>query len=336
MTNTPPRAPGVTIGDVAAAAGVSQATVSRAFHRPEMLRENTVERVRAVAAKLGYVGNQAARALVTGRFGNIAVVVPDIANPFFPPLVRAIQGRADALGFEVFLGDSDESAAREATLMTRLSPQVDGFVLAAPRLEEARLHELSRLRPLVLVNRDIATIPRVLIDPAGGITEAIVHLQQLGHRDVAYLSGPRESWSDQQRRAALEESAAQFGVRVRVIELGRPTHEAGRDAVSAIVTSGVTAAIAFDDVVAQGVLAGLQLRGIQVPSDFSLVGCDDTLAAGTTPALTTISAAAGHAGAAAAELLIATLDGTERPEEQVGIATHLVVRASTGRAVDAS
>jgi LacI family transcriptional regulator len=319
------RTPGVTIGDVAAAAQVSRSTVSRAFTRPQLLSRETVEHVRAVAVRLGYVGNQAARALSTGRFGNIAVVVPDIANPFFPPLVRSLQSAAETADLAVFLGDSDESAEREAKLIARLAPQVEGFVLASPRLSEELIRELAATRPVVLVNRDLDGIPRVLIDSSGGMTEAVMLLKKLGHQRIAYLAGPRDSWSDQQRREVLTSAAS--GLTVEVIEVGRPTYAAGRDSVSAIVRSGATAAIAFDDVVSQGVLAGLEVRGISVPSDFSLVGCDDTLAALTTPALTSVSAGAATAGTAAAKLLIQVLE--DPTAECITIATHLVIRATT-------
>jgi LacI family transcriptional regulator len=325
------RAPGVTIGDIAAAAQVSRSTVSRAFTRPQLLSPETVDHVRAVATRLGYVGNQAARALSTGRFGNIAVVVPDIANPFFPPLVRSLQSAAETADLAVFLGDSDESAEREAKLIARLAPQVEGFVLASPRLSEELIRELAATRPVVLVNRDLEGIPRVLIDSSGGMTEAIMLLKKLGHQRIAYLAGPRDSWSDQQRREVLTSAAS--GLTVEVIEVGRPSYAAGRDSVSAIVRSGATAAIAFDDVVSQGVLAGLELRGISVPSDFSLVGCDDTLAALTTPALTSVSAGAATAGTAAAKLLIQLLE--DPTAECVTIATHLVIRATTAAVTDA-
>lgn len=324
----------VTIGDIARVAGVSRSTVSRAFSRPELLSAETVQRVKAAAAQLGYVANHAARALSTGRFGNVAVVVPDIANPFFPPLVRRVQTLADAAGFAVFLGDSDEIADREANLTSRLSAQVEGFVLAAPRLDEQRIRELDATRPVVLVNRDISGLARVLIDPSGGLDEAVAHLQRHGHRSLVYLSGPRESWSDQQRRAALLSAAKRAGLEVTIQELGRPSSAAGRDAVGGILSSGATAVIAFDDVVAQGVMAGLALRGIDVPRDISVIGCDDTLASGTHPALTTISAASAAAGDAAAELLLAVLSSGERSEARVAIATHLVVRATSDKARD--
>ncbi|MGW7680480.1 LacI family DNA-binding transcriptional regulator [Kribbella sp. NPDC054772] len=332
MSSRTSRPPGVTIGDIAAAAQVSRSTVSRAFTRPQLLSPETVDHVREVAARLGYVGNQAARALSTGRFGNIAVVVPDIANPFFPPLVRSLQLAAETADLAVFLGDSDESAEREAKLIARLAPQVEGFVLASPRLSEEFVRELAGTRPVVLVNRDLDGISRVLIDSSGGMTEAVMLLKKLGHQRLAYLAGPRDSWSDQQRRQVLTQTSSAAGLTVDVIEVGRPSYAAGRDSVSAVVRSGATAAIAFDDVVSQGVLAGLELRGISVPSDFSLVGCDDTLAALTTPALTSVSAGAATAGTAAAKLLVQLLETSDPDAECVTIATHLVIRATTAPA----
>ena len=326
----------VTISDIARLAGVSRSTVSRAFSRPEMINAATVARVKAAADHLGYVVNHAARALSTGKFGNIAVIVPDIANPFFPPLVRQVQSLADLAGYAVFLGDSDEIADREASLLSRLSVQVDGFVLAAPRLAEGQIRELDKLRPIVLVNRDLDGLARVLIDPSGGLDEAVSHLHSLGHRQVVYLAGPRHSWSDQQRRKALAHAAEQRGVEMVTHEVGRPSRTSGRDAVGAVLESGATAVIAFDDIVAQGVLAGLAVRNVEVPGTMSVIGCDDTLAAGTNPPLTTISAASGAAGAAAVEPLLEMIDtGADKPDRII-IATHLVVRETTGAAAGRS
>jgi len=319
----------VTIGHIAAVAGVSRSTVSRAFSRPDLLRPETVARVRAAAADLGYVLNHAARALSTGRFGNIAVVVPDIANPFFPPLVRSVQSLADASGYEVFLGDSDETAEREAGLVSRLSAQVDGFVLAAPRLDEERIRELDAWRPTVLVNRDVDGLARVLIEPKDGLEQAVRHLASLGHRRVAYLAGPRESWSDGRRRQVLESAAAASRLELEVVELGRPSADAGRGAIPVVRASGVTAVIAFDDVVAQGALTELAAQGVRIPDELSLIGCDDTLAAGTSPALTTISAASAEAGRTAAHVLLDVLSTGRRTQERVTIATRLVLRATT-------
>ncbi|MCK3771077.1 LacI family transcriptional regulator [Microbacterium aerolatum] len=316
-----------TLADVAAAAGVSKSTASRAFSRPELIRPENVDRIRRIAAELGYTADPRARALSTGRTANIAVIVPDIANPFFPPLVRAVESGAERAELAVFLGDTDESASRERVLVDRLEKQVDGFVLASPRLPDAQIRELAERVPTVLINRDIPGVHRVLVDAATGVREAVELLTALGHRAIAYLAGPPESWADQQRRAAVVQAASHAGLALSVLELGRPSYEAGRECVGSMIATGATAAIAFDDVIAHGVLAGFATLGREVPADFSVIGCDDVLAATTFPALTTISGGSAASGAAALDTLLALIDG-EHPEQCTAIAGHLVHRAS--------
>src|SRR5665213_3186371 len=145
----------LTISQVAAAAGVDRSSVSRAFSRPELLRPDTVARIKAVAEQMGYVPNHSARALSTGRHGNVALIVPDVANPFFPPLIRAVQNEAERYDFCVFLGNTDEGARQEEKLLERLSGQVEGILLASPRLPEERIRVHAARKPLVLINRDV-------------------------------------------------------------------------------------------------------------------------------------------------------------------------------------
>jgi LacI family transcriptional regulator len=319
----------VTLGDVASASGVSVSTVSRVFSRPDLLSPETVERVRSIAGELGYHGNHAARALVTGRFRNLAMIVPDIGNPFYPPLVRAIQNRADGRGYAVFLGDTDERGDRELTLLSRLAGQVDGFVLAGTRLDEATLLDFSQTRPTVLVNRDVAALSRVLIDSGQGVRDAVRHLHRLGHRHIVYVAGPAESWSNQQRRAAAEAAVADLGMRLDVIDPGLHTFDGGRAAADPVLDTEATAAVAFDDVIAHGLLTGLRARGLGVPGDFSIIGCDDTLATGTDPALTTIAHDPEEAGTAAVDLLLAAVAGELTAPERIAIPTRLVHRQTT-------
>lgn len=322
----------VTLRDIATLAGVSVATVSRVFSHPSRLRADTVARVRSIAVDLGYLGNDAARALVTGRFRNIAMIVPDIGNPFYPPLVRAVQNSADQLGYAVFLGDADERGDREHTLISRLAGQVDGFILAGTRLDEKQLRDLSRSRPMVLVNRDVETISRVLIDAGESIRDAVRHLGRLGHGRVVYVAGPADSWANQQRLAAATGAARELSIEMSVVDPGAGNHtfEGGRAAADPVLDTEATAAVTFDDVIAHGLLTGLRARGIETPRDFSVIGCDDTLAIGTDPALTTISHSPADAGAAAVKLLMAvTADaGTEEPA-CVLIPTQLIRRQTT-------
>lgn len=321
-----------TISDIAKAAGVSTATVSRAFSRPNMLKEETVNQIRAIATQLGYVPNPMARALSTGRQGNIAIVVPDIANPFFPPLLRAAQVAADAAGFSVFLGDSDEDASREQRLVNKLVMQVEGFILASSRMQDKRILELAERQPVVLINHDTPGLPRVLIDTVAGIDAAVGHLVSLRHRSLVYVSGPAASWSDQQRRAAVKRASARHKVKITSVPASRPTFDAGKEVTGTILGLDATAAITFDDYVAHGLLAGLAEHGIVVPRDFSVIGCDDVLGASTYPALTSVSARCDEAGRMAADLLINTLRTGRRADVRCLLDTCLVVRDTTAPA----
>jgi LacI family transcriptional regulator len=319
-----------TISEVAEQAGVSRATVSRAFGRPELLLPETVRRVQAVARAIGYEPNRAARALSTGRHGNIALVVPDIANPFFPPLIRAAQAAADAADYCLILGDSNEDPEREDLLAGKLAVQTEGLVLASTRLSVERLRAHAERRPLVLVNRDVGGIPRVLIDTATATISAMEHLVQFGHTRVAYVGGPATSWSNRQRRQAVNQAAKQLRVEAIMIQSRRPTYAAGLASTEMVLASGATAAVTFDDLVAQGLLAGLADRKVEVPSQFSVVGCDDVLAATMHPSLTTVSGRSADAGRVAVDLLVSSLTTGERADVRYVLDSSLVVRNSTG------
>ena len=319
----------LTISQVAAAAGVDRSSVSRAFSRPELLKPETVQRIKAVAKQLGYVPNRSARALSTGRHGNFALIVPDVANPFFPPLIRAAQNEAERADFCVFLGNSDEDPKQEEKLVSRLMGQVEGVVLASPRLSDERIRAHAATKPLVLINRDVPGIPRVLIDSGSGVVQAVDHLAEAGHRHIVYVSGPSTSWSNRQRRAAVKKVCARLGLEMSIIAAQVPSFDTGQRSVSAILNSGATGVVAFDDLVAQGILAGLSERGIDVPGAIAVVGCDDVLGAATYPPLSTVSNRSSEAGKAAISLLLEVLNNRAVGDVRYVLETHLVVRKTT-------
>jgi LacI family transcriptional regulator len=323
--------PSPTISQVALEARVSRATVSRAFSRPQMLSVETVRKVHAVAKRIGYLPNMVARALSTGRHENIAIVVPDIANPFFPPLIRGSQGRADAAGFSVFLADSNEDAEREDTLVSRLSMQVAGFILASSRLSAERIRVHASRRPLVLINRDIPGLPRVLIDTASGMTAAVEHIFAIGHRRIAYVAGPPSSWSNRQRRNAIRQISRRLEMESSFIQAPAPTYQAGIEVVGEVIDSSATAVIAFDDLVAQGLIAGLAAQGFAVPEQMSVIGCDNVLAATMYPQLTSIAGHGDDAGRVGVDLLISMMDSHETRDVRHVLGTELVVRATTAK-----
>jgi LacI family transcriptional regulator len=318
-----------TISQVAAKAGVSRSTVSRAFTNPKVLSEETVELVREVARRLRYMPNRVARALSTGRHSNVGLIVPDIANPFFPPLIRAAQRRAEHAGLCLFLGDSDEDAAREDSLVATFAPQVEGLVLVSSRLTDERIRAIAKNRTTVLVNRDVRGVPRVLIDTAAGVAAAVVHLYELGHRRIAYISGPVASWSNRERRSAVQRTVKTLGVEIVAFPARRPTYETGREAAPRILATRATAAVTFDDLVAQGLIAGLGACGVDVPAAFSVIGCDDVLGMTTHPPLTTVSARTAEAGRVAIDLVTEAVRVHAAHDVRYVLDAHLVLRATT-------
>lgn len=319
-----------TIYSVAAASGVSPSTVSRAFTRPEMVRAEVRARILEVANEMDYQPHLAARRLVTGRNNMVGVLMPDITNPFFPPLLRAIQSASAGHGSNVLLVDSGETASNEARLISQIRTQVDGLVIASPRSPAASLRNASRDLPCVVVNRVFRDVPAVVCDDTRALADAVRHLKELGHRRIGLLSGPPASWIAQQRNRAVRAAATQLGLDLAVLGAFPASFTGGREAALELMRSRTTAALAFDDVMAAGVIAGLTEAGWAVPGDMSVIGCDDVLLASmVTPALTTITAPVTELGQRAVDLLWQLLDDPGHDNKVVRCASSLTVRSST-------
>jgi DNA-binding LacI/PurR family transcriptional regulator len=322
-----------TIRDVARRARVSVATVSRALAEPELLKDEARRRVLAAAEALEYRPNRAAQGLITGKTGNIGIVVPDLENPFYPSLLRGVQARAHQAGRAVLLADSGEDPVAEENLVHAMGRQVDGVIICAPFASGAALRRLAQATPLVLVNRQLPGIDGVLMDVARGMRQVVSHLVRLGHKRCAFLSGPSAAWSNRQRRRGLAAGARTSGL--NVVEIGpfEPKFEGGVEAADLALSAGATALIAFNDMMALGALQRLTARGIGVPQDVSLVGCDDILyAAMCAPALTTVAMPMEAAGCAAVDLFLRRQSDASPPETiHYKIAADLVIRATTAR-----
>ncbi|MFD4231601.1 LacI family DNA-binding transcriptional regulator [Streptomyces sp. NPDC058545] len=321
----------MTIRDVAQAAEVHVSTVSRAFSAPHLVKRETRERVLAIAAELGYQPNETARALTTGRTRNLGLIVSDIANPFFPPLIKAAQAYARVRGYQVFVADTDEDAAVEEELIQTLARQVDGVILVSPRLANDVIGRLSGELPFVLVNRSVSGLSAVLMDVANGAALAVDHLAGLGHEHLALVGGPRGSWTSAQMRRAAGKAAADQGVRLDVLGPNPPTEHGGIAATPAVLGTGATGVIAYNDLVAIGLIEGLDDRNVHVPRDISVIGVDDTVAGRLNrPRLTTVAMPTAAAGRTAVDLLIQALETSGEPATaQTMLATSLVVRDST-------
>ena len=319
-----------TIRDVARASGVHISTVSRTFSAPHLVNPETRSRVLACAEHLGYRPNRAARALITGRTHNIGLIVADIANPFFPPLIKAAESQARNRDYHIFVADTNEDPAAEEELVHALAKQVDGVLLCSPRMSNSLIEQLSREVALVVINRQVANLPAVVMDVGQGARLAIEHLIGLGHRRLALLGGPRGSWTNREIRRAAGTATRVADAELTVLGPNLPNEEGGAALAEQVRRAGVTAVLAYNDLMAIGLMEGLETLGLRVPQDISVVGIDDTaLSRRTRPKLTTVATPTGAAGRAAVDMLLSHGDD-RRTTAQVTLQTELVIRDSTG------
>ncbi|GAB2964802.1 LacI family DNA-binding transcriptional regulator [Streptomyces pseudoechinosporeus] len=325
-----------TAEDVAAEAGVSPSTVARCFTSPEQVRAKTRERVLAVAGRLGYTPSRVARSLALGRTRTLGLIVPDIANPGFAVIVKAVQARARHKDYAVFLADTDEHPDDEYELALTLARQVDGLLLVAPRMDTERIGEIVARAPSVIVNRPVPGVQSVLVPTDDGLRQAVAHLHALGHRHLALVLGARDSWSTEQRAHAVRTACEEHGLKLTEFGPHEPKFHTGAQIADLALASGATAVVAHNDLLALGVLARLSERGVRVPDDVSLVGVDDILLAATsTPALTSVRLPLDVLGERAVNLLLRRIGhDTPRPAEpeEIALDSELIVRRSTGPA----
>jgi LacI family transcriptional regulator len=323
----------VTIRDVARVAGVSISTVSRALASPEMVAEQTRIHVQDTARAMGYRPNRAARGLVTGRTGSIGLVVPDLENPFFGSICKGAQPRARAAGYSLFISDTDEDPMGEAEIVRSLAKQVDGVILCSARGTDAEIRQLALEVPLVLVNRRLADIPSITFDNGGGLRALMQHLAALGHRRIAYAGGPATSWSNRERSQSFRDVRAELP-ELDLIELGNfpPYFSGGIQAGDLAIASCATAVVAFNDLMAVGLIDRLRQRGLRVPDDISVTGFDNVpVSMLVWPNITTVDFPRIQMGRTSVDCLLDTVVGRPvGPRALQQIPVQLVVRQSTG------
>lgn len=320
-----------TIVDVAAEAGVATSTVSRAFTRPGRVNLTTREHVLAVAERLGYSPNPAARALESGRTETVALVLPDITNPYFFGLIKGAERSAAAAGYTLVIADTEENASAEARTVHKLGPAVDGFVICASRLTDAALQEVAQHGPVTLVNRQLTGIDSVVSDYQGGTRQIVDHLASLGHAGFVFLGGPPESWSGARRWRGLQAAARERGLDAVRRGPYQPTLGGGGSAADAALATGATAVVTHNDLLAIGVLGRLRERGVRVPDQVSVVGFDNIFGSEfCAPPLTTLAELVRDAGARAVDSLLMQMQRRDNQPARVVLPTQLLVRGSTG------
>ncbi len=316
-----------TLHDVARRAGVHPATVSRALSKPDMVAAQTRSIVLDAVAAVGFVPNRSARQLVSGRTDAIGVIVPDITNPYFAAIVQAIQGDARRDDLAVLIADTGADPDEERRALATLSRQVDGIVAVTPITDLA-----AATRPVVQVNRQRRGVVSVVVDQEAIVVLAIDHLAALGHTAIAVVRGPAAYWSASRRDhaiARLTASASGAAVRIDLLPPSAATFEGGRAAYEGVARSGATAAVAFNDLQAAGLLVAAHEAGRSVPDSLSVVGSDGlALATMTSPPLTTVAAPLEDLGRTARQRLADLLAQGPGPTLTT-LRPHLVVRATT-------
>ncbi|SCL28268.1 transcriptional regulator, LacI family [Micromonospora pallida] len=330
------------IKEVARHAGVSLGTVSNVLNRPNSVTPATRQRVLDAIAELGYVRNDSARQLRAGQSRTVAIVVLDVANPFFTDVVRGAEQVVEEAGAMLVVCNSGEDSARERRHLELLEEQRVRGVLITP-VGHGRQPDLDRLHqrgiPVVLVDRGSGRASRcsVAVDDVMGGRLAMEHLLDQGHRRIAYLGGPfsMQQVADRHAGAAAALAERDSATELRVAATASLTVTAGRRAAEELVTLPArqrpTALFCANDLIALGVLQELTARGLRVPDDVAIVGYDDIEFAGAAAVpLSSVRQPREQLGRTAAQLLLEEAAAGERHRHRhVVFQPELVVRRSS-------
>jgi LacI family transcriptional regulator len=337
----------VTLRDVARVAGVHPGTASRALNEETraLVNEETARRVLAAAEQLGYRPNPIARGLKTNRSYTIGVLIPDLTNPLFPPILRGIEDRLEESGYTPLMANTDNDPERERIEWHAMrARQVDGIVAATARRDHGLLAELVDSGvPVVLVNRRAPEggVPSATADDRRGIRLAVEHLVELGHTRIAHIAGPLELSTGLDRHEGFHEAMSELGLEVdpQLVVVTRAFTEAeGAKACAELLDRGAgpTAIAAANDLIALGCYDVFAERGISCPDEISVVGFNDMpFADRFQPPLTTIRIPHYEIGMAAAELMLEILLNGEAPPRDIRLEPSLVVRSSAAAPADA-
>ncbi len=334
-----------TLRDVAERVGVHSSTVSRVLNpktRP-MVSETVAARVLEIANEMGYRANPFAYSLKTNRSFTVGVLIPDITNPVFPPIIRGIERALGPAGYTTILADSDEDPDIEQGILDRMrARQVDGLILATAHRADQVVEECEADGiPFVLINRTMEGegIYSVTNDDFGGIALAVDHLADLGHRRIAHLAGPQDLSTGFERHRGYIAAVKARGLENDpdlIFVCGAFSEAAGKAGLESLLDSAkpFTAVIAGNDMLALGCYDALEERGLSCPDDISVTGFNDMpFVDKFRPPMTTVRIPHYEMGATAAEILLSLLEGEDdKPPKSVCQTLELIVRGSTAKA----
>jgi LacI family transcriptional regulator len=334
----------VTIRDVARLADVHPGTVSRALNEQTraLVNPETAERVIRAAQELGYRPNPIARGLKTNRSFTVGVLIPDLTNPLFPPIMRGIEDRLSNAGYTLLTVNTDNDPERERRHVDALvARQVDGFIAATARLHVDLLAEVAAGgTPIVLVNRSLedGSLPAVTVDDRQGIRLAVEHVVALGHRRVGHVGGPQNVSTGHQRHLGFLDAMQAAGLEPSPERISFSTAFSEREGARAceeLLTRepSTSAIVAANDRLALGCYDTLEAHGLSCPDDVSVVGFNDMpFVDRLHPPLTTVRVPQREIGTVAADLLLAQLTDGNEAARDILLEAQLIIRGSTAAA----
>ena len=328
----------LTSRDIAVEAGVSQATVSNVMNRPDIVAQETRERVHAAMQRMNFVANDSARSLRVGRSRTLGVVALDLTNPFWGEVTRGISDAAALQSYTVLLGSSGESREGEQHLLRAFEGhRVDSVLVSAVDVTSPAIKSLDQngTKIILLDEPDVTgQYSSVSLNQAAGSRMAAAHLLAQGHRRIGFINVSHEIWWARERLRGIQEAVVAIGedpaTVITELTIATMTIRAAEPAVSDLLTQApdISAIMCMNDMIALGVLKRLYVLGIRVPGDIAITGFDDSYFAELlSPSLTTVRQQPYFLGKAAAELAI-ELDVTD-PVKTVVFEPELVVREST-------
>jgi LacI family transcriptional regulator len=331
-----------TMADVAARAGVSVATVSRALSDdPKRVSAPVLQRIIDAAEELDYIPNNLARNMRSGSTRILGLIISDIGNPFFTAVARGVEDVAQRHGYSLVLSNTDENPDREAaSLGVMAAERAAGVIIATTNENGSALRRFQDLgRAVVAIDRHILGLPTdsVVVDNESAAHEAVSHLIRLGHRRVAIVGGPIDADTARERSRGYERAMRESRI---ALQPELVCHGDFRETAGLTVTRQLldladppTAIFAVNNLTTIGVLGALRERGLKWPEQMSVVGFDDIpMSELLDPPLTVVQQPTYRVGARAADLLIRRLREPTAPVQEVVLSARLVVRGSTAKA----
>ncbi|MBK4173558.1 substrate-binding domain-containing protein [Corynebacterium macginleyi] len=320
-----------TLKDVAAAAGVSISTASRSLAGKTSISDATRTRVQNIADKLNYRPNAQARALRSARSHAIGLIIPSLDNPYFAGMAAAVEKEANTQGIATMITSCGEDPQRLATALEALGQrQVDGIIAVPLVGAQDALAQSQDHHPLILIDRELNSLPAVVSDPSPGLNDAITQLKNKGHTKIGYLSGPQETSTGRQRLAVFKQAAQGMDMH---IHQGNFRHREGYKGAIDLLHAGVTAIVAGDSMMTAGALEACHNAGKSIGKEIALVGFDDFIYLRFQAApISVVDQNVSHMGRTAAAELISSIENKRQPQGKI-LPTRYIPRMSTAHEV---